>query len=375
MSSPFDQYYAGGSFRGTLYGDTGEDTDVASVCTVDDLSSAFQQGAASSSRNTVLETRSEQNEDVRQFNALTDSTNRYRNRNHDDDDDDDSSGSGSSRNDHEVDVGSILTEEYSMMDTRYPASSRAASPSCDGDVMSLATKQQPDIYLEAMSHAHARIPSEYTIEFYSEDDDDDDDDADVEQPHADHDAVHTSKPHATFIATADNGDDKKTKASSSPNQVWLSRKRRFLVVVFLMAALVGAAIGVFMLLQNDTAGEEGSAGTSSSTVDQDTSIVAAPPPPPPPGYADKPTAKTPIVQYKVFESRIELEEAVDSSLEIIGNKGGKSSDIAVDSVVAKKYGYPIGSWKLSSNVTDLSFLFAATRNPHAAFFNEPLDDW
>ena len=128
-----------------------------------------------------------------------------------------------------------------------------------------------------------------------------------------------------------------------------------------------------MLLQNDsTAGEEGNAGTSSSTVDQDTSIVAAPPPP---GYADKPTATTPIVQYKVFESRIEMEEAVDSYLEIIDNNGGKSSDIAVDSVVAKKYGYPIGSWKLSSNVTDLSFLFAATRNPHAAFFNEPLDDW
>jgi hypothetical protein len=368
--NPFDQFYAGRSFRGTLYGDDGVDTDVASVCTVDDDMSAFLQAAAAAIERNALETRSEQDEDVRQFNALTDTHHPHPHPHHDD-----SSGSGSSRNDHE-DLGSILTEEFSsmMMDTmdcaRYPPSSRATSPLCD-DVMSLATlttqqqklqaqlhQQRDDVYLEAVSHA--RVLTEYTIEFYPEEDD-------VEQQQASKNAVAVVQPHATFIGATDDDDNKhnngaggdagKSTSSSAfaPSQAWLSRKRRFLMVVFILAAAVGAVIGVVMLLQNNNAAAAKS--STSSTVDNDTANDAPP-----------------VGQYKVFQSRQELEDAVDYYLETIRDNGKADDDIE-NHVVAQKYGYPMGSWKWTTNVTNLSFLFAATRNPKAALFNEPLDHW
>lgn len=61
-----------------------------------------------------------------------------------------------------------------------------------------------------------------------------------------------------------------------------------------------------------------------------------------------------------------LQRAVDLYLE--------SLPVTPESMVAKRYGYPIGKWNVSM-VEDLSNLFDSQRNPLAAVFNEDLSDW
>lgn len=368
-SNPFDQYApAGGSFRGMLY--DGEDADLSSVCTVDNMSEAaggFQGGQSAVARRIHkqehAETLSDDNEDVKQFHALTD--------NHDDNDD---GSSGSSRNDHE-DIGSILTEEYSM--DRYPPSPSDMSFATGAQQQQAHPREHQEAIQNHISHVMVHqssshdhpdhdddVQSEYTIEFYSEEDE--------ERGNV----VKNQQKHATYITTNDNDDKhdspvgKSNSSIFSPRQVWLTRKRRFLIVLMIMAALAAAAVGISLALKN-TDGVDDSSSSTKAVIPQ-VPIV---------GAGEETTA---IVHYKAFESRSELEVAVDLYLETSihnqdDDKAENNAVVVVDPAtltkVSKTYGYPIGSWKLTSNITDLSFLFSATRNPNAAWFNEPLDDW
>ena len=65
-----------------------------------------------------------------------------------------------------------------------------------------------------------------------------------------------------------------------------------------------------------------------------------------------------------FKTTPELRDAVDQYL----------NDPSKSSVVATKYGWPIGNWCVRE-IADFSYLFAASRNAKAVAFNEDLKGW
>jgi surface protein len=171
---------------------------------------------------------------------------------------------------------------------------------------------------------------------------------------------------------------------STGKKPWLIRHKRcvFLVVAFVgfMAAVGGVALAVLDKKDDNSEDSSEIKSAGSSIVNGTTNTTGS-------GGFRLPTLaddnstddyEEPFALFRQFTSREQLLQALDMYMDIPDGNANEeawteSNNNRAD--IRRTYG-EIDFWRIDTGkVQDFSYLFSATRNPHAVWFNAPIADW